>query len=72
MPPTIIIHGDADPLVPHEQSQRFAARLQEHQVPHQLIIRQKAGHVWPEMARDYALLADWFDKHLRSTREDAK
>ena len=27
MPPTIIIHGDADPLVPHEQSERFAAKL---------------------------------------------
>jgi dipeptidyl aminopeptidase/acylaminoacyl peptidase len=68
-PPTLIIHGDSDPLVPHEQSERFAAKLAEQKVPHQLIIRKNAGHGWPDMAKDHALLADWFDKHLRSTVE---
>jgi dienelactone hydrolase len=69
MPPTLIIHGDADPKVPHEQSVRFAARLEANKVPHQLIIRKNAGHGWPEMAKDYALLADWFGKHLRPAVE---
>lgn len=64
-PPTLIIHGDADPLVPYEQSERFIAKLAEYKVPHQLIRRKNAGHGWPEMAKDHALLADWFDKHLR-------
>ena len=68
-PPTLIIHGDSDPKVPHEQSERFMAKLAEHQVPHQLITRKNAGHGWPEMAKDHALLADWFDKHLRPTVE---
>jgi acetyl esterase/lipase len=64
-PPPLIIHGDSDPKVPHEQSERFMAKLAEHKVPHQLITRQNAGHGWPEMAKDHALLADWFDQHLR-------
>jgi acetyl esterase/lipase len=68
-PPTLIIHGDSDPKVPHEQSERFMAKLAEHKVPHQLITRKNAGHGWPEMARDHALLADWFDKHLRPSVE---
>jgi acetyl esterase/lipase len=64
-PPTLIIHGDSDPLVPYEQSERFVAKLAEHQVPYQLITRKDAGHGWPDMAKDHALLADWFDKYLR-------
>jgi acetyl esterase/lipase len=69
MPPTLIIHGDADPKVPHEQSERFMAKLAEYKVPHQLITRTNAGHTWPDMAKDHALLADWFDKHLRPAVE---
>jgi acetyl esterase/lipase len=72
MPPTLIIHGDADPKVPHEQSERFVAKLAEHKVPHQLITRKNAGHGWPDMSRDHALLADWFDKHLRPAVEKHK
>ena len=56
---------DADEKVPYEQSERLAARLRENQVPHQLITRHNAGHSGPEFANDYALLADWFDQHLR-------
>jgi dipeptidyl aminopeptidase/acylaminoacyl peptidase len=66
-PPTLIIHGDADPLVPYEQSERFVAKLAENDVPHQLITRKGAGHVWLDMAKDFALLADWFDKYLTPT-----
>jgi dipeptidyl aminopeptidase/acylaminoacyl peptidase len=66
-PPTLIIHGDADPLVPYEQSERFDAKLAKNDVPHQLITRKNAGHVWPDMAKDFSLLADWFDKYLVAT-----
>jgi acetyl esterase/lipase len=71
-PPTLIIHGDADPKVPHEQSERFASKLAAHKVPHRLITRKKAGHGWPDMGKDHALLADWFDKHLRPAVEKHK
>lgn len=62
-PPMLVIHGDVDSKVPHEQSMRFAARLEELRVPHQLIIRKNAGHGWPDVATDYALIADWFERH---------
>lgn len=62
--PTLIIHGDHDELVPHEQSQRFMAKLEAAGVSHELIIREGAGHTWPSMPADFVLLADWFDKRL--------
>src|SRR5262245_29939600 len=44
----------------------------DQKVPHQLITRKNTGHGWPDMAKDHALLADWFDKHLPSTGEERK
>jgi dipeptidyl aminopeptidase/acylaminoacyl peptidase len=64
MPPTLIIHGDADTLVPIQQSQRFMAKLEELKVPHQLEVRPGKGHGWPGLEKDIPLLADWFDKYL--------
>ena len=63
----LIIHGDADPLVPYEQSERFDAKLAENGVPHRLVTRKNAGHVWLDMAKDFAVVADWFDKYLLGT-----
>ncbi len=73
-PPTMIVHGDADPLVPYEQSERFMAKLADYGVPHQLVTRKGAGHVWLSMAQDATLLADWFDKYLATAadRREAK
>jgi dienelactone hydrolase len=62
--PTLIIHGDADDLVPPEQSERFTAKLKENNVPCELILRPKGGHGWSDMAKDYTLFADWFEKQL--------
>ena len=66
-PPTLIIHGDADPLVPFEQSERFDAKLATHGVPHRLVTRKNAWHVWLDIAKDFAVVADWFDKYLLGT-----
>jgi len=63
-PPTLILQGDKDPLVPHEQAERFMAKLEELKVPHQLIMRPGQGHGWPGLDKDVDLLADWFDKYL--------
>ena len=64
MPPTLIIHGDADPLVPIQQSQRFMAKLEEMKIPHHLEVRPGKGHGWLGLEKDIPLLADWFDKYL--------
>jgi dipeptidyl aminopeptidase/acylaminoacyl peptidase len=64
LPPTFIIHGDADTLVPADQSIRFrdeAARIGK-QV--RLEIRPGKSHGWPTMILDIPRFADWFDQHL--------
>ena len=64
-PPTLIITGNNDLLVPHEQSERFIARLKEVDVPNKLVIREGAGHGWANMAKDWELFAEWFEQHLK-------
>jgi acetyl esterase/lipase len=64
-PPTLIIHGDADKIVPIEQAQAFVARLKERGVPAELVVKKGAGHGWPGLDKDGATLADWFDRYLK-------
>lgn len=61
--PTFIITGDSDILVPHEQSERFIAKLKENNVPAELDIRKGANHGWANMDKDAVLFAEWFAKH---------
>jgi dipeptidyl aminopeptidase/acylaminoacyl peptidase len=68
--PFLIIHGDADPLVPHDQSVRFAAALKGAGVETALITVHGAGHGNfrnPEIA---ATIRRFFDKHLRGRGEE--
>lgn len=64
MPPTLIIHGDADPLVPIQQSKIFCAKLDELKIINKLEIRPGKGHGWVGIEKDLIVLADWFDKYL--------
>lgn len=64
-PPTILIHGDRDQAVPLDQSRRMVARLQGANVPARLVVREGAGHAYAGWESDTALIADWFDEHLR-------
>jgi acetyl esterase/lipase len=43
-PPVLMVHGDADPLVPLAQSQVFAAALTKAGVPHQLLVIKNGRH----------------------------
>ncbi len=65
MPPILIIHGDADKLVPIQQSQTFVKRCEEVGSPAKLIVREGKLHGWPNIGQDMEIFADWFDKHLR-------
>ena len=65
LPPILIIHGDADTLVPLDQSQRFQAAAQKQGCEVKLIVRQGAGHGWWSMFWDVRQFANWFDQHLR-------
>ncbi len=62
--PTLIIHGDADKLVPIQQAERIMAKFKEAGVPAELVVKPKAAHGWPKLEADMNTIADWFDKHL--------
>jgi acetyl esterase/lipase len=65
-PPTLIIHGDQDNLVPLQQSERMVAKLKEAGVPAKLIVKKDCGHGWLTMLKDTEILADWFDHYLKN------
>lgn len=65
-PPTLIIHGDADKLVPIQQAQLVMSKLEELKIPHELVVREGKEHGWPTIGQDLSILADWFDKHLQA------
>ncbi len=64
MPPTLIIHGDADKLVPIQQSELVMKRLEELGVPHKLVVREGKAHGWPTLGEDLPILADWIEQHI--------
>lgn len=62
--PTLIAHGDADLLVPIQQSELIIGKLKEVGVPCELIVKKGAVHGWEGMDKDVLKFADWFDQHL--------
>lgn len=64
-PPTLIIHGDADTLVPIQQAELVIAKLKDVKVPCELVVKPKAGHGGAAFADSGKLFADWFDKYLK-------
>jgi dipeptidyl aminopeptidase/acylaminoacyl peptidase len=67
-PPTLIIHGDKDTLVPLQQAEIMIAKLKEAGVTAELIVRKDAAHGWKNLPKDLTLFADWFDLHLKAPR----
>jgi len=64
-PPTFVMHGDKDDLVPLQQSQELMDKLQQLGVPHELVVKKGGGHgYWTGMEKDISQLADWFEKYL--------
>ncbi len=63
-PPTLIIHGDADNLVPIQQAELMIAKLKEAGVEAELVTKPGAAHGWSGIDKDIVVFADWFDKKL--------
>jgi dipeptidyl aminopeptidase/acylaminoacyl peptidase len=68
MPPMLIMHGDADTLVPICQAQTFVKRCEEMGSTAKLVVREGKQHGWPDMGKDMELFADWFDQYLRGIK----
>ncbi|MBB5039288.1 alpha/beta hydrolase [Prosthecobacter dejongeii] len=69
LPPTFIIHGDKDELVPMQQSQLFVAQATAAGAIAKLVVKPGAAHGWPDRQPDYQQFADWFDEHLRGLKK---
>jgi acetyl esterase/lipase len=64
-PPIFIIHGDADKIVPLQQSETFIARLKEAGVQNKFIIKKGGIHNPGTMLPEFLDFADWFEKNLK-------
>ena len=69
LPPTFIIHGDQDFLVPIQQSDTFVAKAKEAGATAQLVVKPGAAHGWADRQPDYEQFAEWFDAHLRGLKK---
>lgn len=67
-PPVFVWHGDADRVVPLQQSQVLKEKMDAAGVPMVLKIKPKADHGWPNMQVEQEDFADWFDKYLKPVK----
>ena len=67
-PPILIIHGNADKLVPIYQAEQFIKRCEEKGVKAKLVVREGKAHGWGGIEKDLLLFADWFEEHLRGMK----
>lgn len=68
-PPTLILHGTADTLVPVRQSELLLEALEKFEVTQQLVILKDAPHSFhlqPKQADLRPLVIGFFDKHLKN------
>ncbi|MCE0522461.1 MAG: alpha/beta hydrolase [Methylacidiphilales bacterium] len=69
-PPMLLVHGDADTLVPLAQSSVFDAALTQAGVPHQFLIVKNAGHgfamVDPSHPEIYQAVDAFLAKYLKT------
>jgi acetyl esterase/lipase len=63
--PTLIVHGDADKLVPIQQAEIIIARFKECGVQCELVVVKGGGHGGGPFNKHVETLADWFDKQLK-------
>lgn len=71
-PPFLLIHGDRDEVVPYEQSQLMYDRLQQMNVPAQLVIVKNARHSFtapegttPSLLEINQIILDFLAVHLK-------
>jgi acetyl esterase/lipase len=69
MPPILIVHGDADKLVPIYQVEIFEKRVKEVGSPIKVVVKPGADHGWSGMEKDMEVFAQWFDEHLLGKKQ---
>ena len=62
--PFLLIHGDADKVVPLSHSQKLVTAIKAAGGSAELIVKTGGGHPWLTLPEEVRVLADWFDKQL--------
>jgi len=70
-PPFLIVHGDADPLVPHHQSELLEAALNKAGVPVTLYTVKGGGHGGFKDPKVQELTKEFLAKHLKTSHNGA-
>ena len=65
-PPFIVWHGDADFLVPLQQSEFFVEQLKAAGTDVKLHVKAGGGHPWITIHEEVGHISDWFDRQLLS------
>ncbi len=65
-PSFLLIHGDADKVVPLPQSQKLVDAITRAGGSAELIVKPGGGHPWLTIPEEVRVMADWFDKQLGS------
>jgi dipeptidyl aminopeptidase/acylaminoacyl peptidase len=69
-PPTLLLHGDRDELVPIQQSRRMIDRMTRAEVDCKLFVAEAQNHGWPSpMPGEVRTLTNWLHQHLRIADE---
>ncbi len=63
--PALIIHGDADKLVPIQQAELMVAAYKDAGATAELVVKPGAAHGWANIDKDITKFVDWFDTHLK-------
>jgi acetyl esterase/lipase len=65
LPPSLIYHGDADTLVPLDQTRRFQAEAKRLGCNVEVVVHHGGNHGWLTMVWDLRHFGKWFDHYLR-------
>lgn len=71
-PPFLLIHGDADFMVPLQQSEVMVSALKKSGVSAELIVKKGGGHPWLTIHEEVKILANWFDGKLSAPAAASK
>lgn len=71
-PPMLLIHGDADLVVPLQQSEVMLEAFKKAGVPCELIVKKGGGHPWPTIREEVVIASDWLERHLQPTETAGK
>lgn len=66
--PTLLLHGDKDPMVPVSQSRTLKEKLEQAHVPVELIIYSNEGHGWygANLTNSYERIEAFLDRYVNN------